>query len=58
MTVEELIKELETYPKDMEVGIEIPKRKLYEPIHDFYVRKGYVPNKGHIVCLRRDKVLW
>ena len=60
MTVEELIKELEKYPKDMDVCIEIPKRS--DSCNQFYdvstIKQGYLVEKnGHVVCLTRGKFI-
>lgn len=58
MTVQELIDELSKYPSDMEVYIEIPKRKAYVPQYELSVRQGlYVDWSKHkfVVILTRGK---
>lgn len=61
MTVQKLIDELNKYPKDMEVRIALPRRKLYEPEYEFAVEDRWIgdweDHKTGIV-LRRGKQLY
>jgi hypothetical protein len=57
MTVKELMGELTQYPEDMKVYIEIPRRKLYQPLHEFDVMERWLwDGSEYCVCLRRGKL--
>jgi hypothetical protein len=61
MTVQELIDELNKHPRDMEVRIVLPRRKLYEPEYDFSVEEcvsGDWSEHVNMVFLYRGKQLY